>query len=372
MKYLLYAAVCLCGVLEGHDHHDHDHEGVEWTAEKAVYADLQVDIAGPGAILNFARVAGEITFHPAYLAYVTPRVEGTVAEIRKNLGDRVEEGEILAIIESPQIAETKSNYLAAKNRLALKEEILKWESSLKGISAGQDYLQAKWAYEEALIDCECARQALYARGFSDQEIARLDLENPKERRFYALKAPFKGRILERNLTLGELADDHTRAFSIGNSERVCVEMHIPQEDIAHLSEGQEVTISSAKGKESVAWVTQLAPSICEQTRMAKALAVMDNHDGKWSPGQYVTGKILTRSLQFPLVVPKEAVLKIKGENAIFVQCGDHFEPCRVKVGKMDEERVEIVAGLKEGECYASRNAFCLKADYEKEELEHEH
>lgn len=370
MKYIFFAAICLCGVLEGGDHHDH--EGVGWTAEKAAYADIQIDIAGPGAIQHFARVAGEITLHPAYLAYVTPRVEGTVAEIRKSLGDRVEEGEILAILESPQIAEAKSSYLAAKSRLAVKEEILKWESSLKGISAGQDYLQAKWAYEEALIECECARQALYARGFCDQDIVQMESENPKERRFFALKAPFQGRILARNLTLGELTDDHTLAFSIGNSERVCVEMHIPQEDIAHLREGQEVTVFSAKGKESIAWVTQLAPSICEKTRMAKALAVMDNLEGKWSPGQYVTGKILTRTLQFPLVVPKEAVQKIKGENAIFVQCGDHFELCRVKVGKMDEERVEIIAGLKEGECYASRNAFCLKADYEKEELEHEH
>jgi cobalt-zinc-cadmium efflux system membrane fusion protein len=365
----------VAGALEAHGHshdHDHEHEEFQWNLEKSAYADIQTEIAGPGIIQKFSQVSGKIIAHPDHFAYVIPKAGGTVFAIEKNLGDPVHKGDILAVIESKEAAEAKTHYLLAQKKAALQKELLRREEGLRGISAGNDYLEAKLASEEADLEYECALQALYNLGFSDTEIARVREESPLQRRFYTLKAPLGGKVLDRKLILGEHADEEIQAFTVGNFEKVWIEMHVPQDDVRYLKEGLEVKIASATGKEATVSVCQFSPTICEETRMAKAIAVMENPSEKWTPGQYVNASIRTKAFELPLVVPREAVQKVQGNDCLFVQNGDNFEPCKVKLGKMDEKYVEIVGGLYEGECYVSKNAFCLKAEFEKEEVEHNH
>ncbi len=363
------------GALEAHGHghhHDHEHEEFQWTVEKSEYAEIELQTAGPGTIQKFSQVAGRVVAHPDHLAYVIPKAGGTVFAIEKNLGDRVQKGDVLAVIESREAAEAKTHYLLAQKKAAAQKERLKREEGLRGISAGNDYLEAKLASEEADLEYECALQALYNLGFSDEDIVRVGEESPSKRRFYTLKAPLGGKVIDRKLTVGEHADEETQAFTVGNFEKVWVEMHVPQDDVRYLKEGLEVKIATAGGKEATVRICQFSPTICEETRMAKAIAVMQNPSEKWTPGQYVNASILTKTFEFPLVVPREAVQKMKGESYLFVQCGDNFEPCKVRLGKMDDRNVEILSGVHEGDCYVSSNAFCLKADYEKEEVEHSH
>lgn len=368
--------ICQKCLIEAHGHHhDHDHhhdEGFEWTEEKSEYAEIQLEVAGPGVIQKFTHASGKIIAHPDHLAYVIPKVEGSVSSIQKNVGDLVVKGDVLAIIESKQIAEAKAHYLLAKSRANIQKELLQTEIALLGISPQQDYWQAQLAYEEAAIELEHAMQDLYTLGFSDRDIGQIESEPASHRRFYALKAPLNGKILARNLTLGEMTNEATQAFIVGNFEKVWVEMHVAQEDVQYLKEGLEVEIGCVGGRCAHVEVCQFNPVICEETRMATATAVMKNPSNEWTPGQYVNASILTKKIELPVVVPKEAVQKMKGENYVFIQCEDSFEPCKVKLGKMDERSVEIVSGLKAGDCYVSNNAFCLKADYEKEEVEHTH
>lgn len=362
---LILVIYCLTGLLAAHEHHgDHDHDEFEWSEEKSAFAQIQVEVAGPGLIQNFTQAAGRIVAHPDHLAYVIPKITGTVIEVRKNLGDLVEKGEVMAIIESHDAAEAKSHYLLARKRLSMQQQLLKNETALRGISAGHDFLAAELSYEEAAIEYECAKQKLYSLGLSEQEVG--------QERFYQLRAPLDGKVLERNLTLGELADGSAHAFIVGNFEKIWVEMHIAQEDVPFIKEGQTIECTSCRGDRVVATVCQFSPTLSEETRMAKAIASIDNPGGCWSPGQYINASILTKSTEVPLVVPKEAVQKIKGESYLFVQCGENFEPCRVRVGKTDEKNIEILAGIESGTSYVSTNAFTLKADFEKEEVEHSH
>ncbi len=374
---LILTTICLlgAGALEAHGHghhHDHEHEEFQWTATKSEYADIELSTAGPGTIQKFSQLSAQIVAHPNHVAYVIPKMGGSVYAVHKNLGDQVEKGDVLAIIESQEVAEAKTHYLLASKRAASARSVLQREENLKGISAAQDYLEAKSASDEAQIECECAQQNLYVLGFSDEEIACVGEESSKQRRFYSLKAPLSGKVLDRNLTLGEYTDEHTQAFTVGNFEKVWVEMHVPQDEVRYLKEGLEVRIASAAGKEGSVRVCQFSPTICEETRMAKAIAVMQNPNESWRPGQYVNVSVMTKTAEFPLVVPLDAVQKMKGESYLFVECSDNFEPCKVKLGKMDDQNVEIISGVHVGDNYVSKNAFCLKAEYEKEEVEHCH
>jgi cobalt-zinc-cadmium efflux system membrane fusion protein len=108
------------------------------------------------------------------MAQIVPKVGGTVTEARKNLGDTVEKGEVLALIESREMAESVADYLAAKRAEELARTTFNREKGLwdKKITAEQDYLTAKNAHQEAKIKLDLAKQKLQALGH-DGDVSKL-------------------------------------------------------------------------------------------------------------------------------------------------------------------------------------------------------
>lgn len=342
-----------------------------WTKEKMECAEIEVQVAGPGTIQNYIQVAGKVIIHPDCLGLVIPKVSGSVCEIKKKLGELVEKDEILALIESKEIAEAKALYLAALKKYRLQQMLLSREQKLKGISAEHDYLQAECLAEEAKIALALSSQHLKALGFSSQEIEHME-NDPTDLRFYALKAPLQGKILEKNVILGALVDSSSKAFTIGNLDEVMVEINVPQNDVQYLKEGLLVEITSSQGKVATAKICNFTPTINEETRSATALAVVENPGQEWSPGQFITAHIQTNVSEGGIVVPKSAIQMIKGQECLFVENGTEFIPSPVKLGKIDRQNAEVISGIATGTVYAASHTFCLKAEYEKEEGEHHH
>ena len=183
------AIVCLLGfigVLKAHDN-----EEFQWTEEKSKYADIQLEIAGPGIIKQFTQVSGKIISHPDHIAYVIPKVEGTVYTIEKNLGDCVKKGDVLLTIESQEVAEVKMRYLLALNQVITKKKFFEREEALRGISKEQDYLDAKLASDQAHIEHECALQDLYFLGFTEGEIFKIQKEDPQKTSFLSAEGSYR-------------------------------------------------------------------------------------------------------------------------------------------------------------------------------------
>ena len=126
--------------------------------------------------------------------------------------------------------------------------------------------------------------------------------------------------------------------------------------------GQEVALrvehsgAQARGK-----VTMVTPFVDEVTRSATARVVLDNSDGRWLPGTFVTGFISTSKENLPVVVSRDAVQSIEGRDVVFVEHEDGLEMTPVKLGRSDRTNVEITAGLTPGMPYVSKGAFQLKA-----------
>ena len=99
----------------------------------------------------------------------------------------------------------------------------------------------------------------------------------------------------------------------------------------------------------------------ESTRSATARVVLDNRDGAWKPGTFVTGFIATGQEALPVVVPRVAVQNIEGRDVIFVEHEGAFEMTPVTTGRADRTQVGIVSGLAVGTPYVAEGAFHLKA-----------
>lgn len=361
----------------GHiDEHGHSEENlIPLSSEQIKELGIQTKFAGPGQLSVTISTRGKIILHPDKLAHILPKISGVARGAHKNIGNLVKEGDILAIIESSEMADIKASYLAAKEKESLALSLLDREKRLneKKVSAEQDYLNAKSAYQEAKINVQLAEQKLHAFGIEDEEIKELSNQHNPNLRIYDIRSPIDGIVIARHITKGEFIENTTTIYEIADLSTVWIEIGIYPKDLVRVKEGQMVDISlPIDGKISKAKIIYLSPIIQDETITAKAIAEMENSTGNWRPGSFVKVNIATENAFASIVVPKEAVQEIEGNEFIFVKVPEGFEKRQVQIGLEDNENVEILSGLSLGEEYASSKTFLLKADLSKNEAEHEH
>lgn len=355
----------------GHAHgadDDHAEEGtVNLTAAQIAAAGIKIAPAGSGMLAREAAVPGRIVAAADRMAQIVPKVGGTVTEARKNLGDMVEKGEVLALIESREMAEAVADHLAASRAEELARTTFNREKGLwdKKITAEQDYLNARNAHQEAKIRLDLSKQKLQALGHES------DIGKDGNTRFHALRSPLSGRVIARELTLGEYVDSTHSAYTVADLSIVWVETAIAPGDLPFVKEGQSAMItggaSKAEGK-----LVFVSPAIDPATRAAKAIIELDNTDGAWRPGEFANAAIATSAQETDILVPKDAIQTIEGKSAVFVRTAKGFEKRYVTTGREDSRHVEIMSGISIGEPIAVSSTFTLKAELGKAEAEHAH
>lgn len=363
--------------LEGDEETPHEHHEdkiILLSADQIRDFDIQTRNAGPGKLSSTISTRGKIVLHPDKLAHILPKVSGVAKEPRVNIGDHVREGDILAVLESREMADIKANYLAAteKEQLALSNLDRERRLSEKKISAEQEFLNAKSAYEETKINLQLAKQKLNAFGIDEKEIAQLSDEYEPDLRLYSIRSPMDGIVIARHITRGEFIEDTTTIYEIANLNTVWIEIGVYPKDIAKVKEGQVVDVTLPNdGTTSKAKMIYLSPIIQEETITARAIAEMENSNGDWRPGSFVKVSISTDNKAAPIVVSKEALQEIDGKSCIFVRTPVGFEKRLVHIGLSDNENSEILTGLNDDEEYACSQTFLLKADLGKNDVEHE-
>ena len=363
----------------GHEHGDHDEHDHDTMLVLSDHQIKQLDIetlkAGPGKLnLSFA-TRGKIILHPDHLAHILPKISGVALVATKNIGDTVRQGELIAVLESHEIAEMKANYLAMLEREKLAFSLYEREELLnkKGISAQEEFLNAKSAYQEAKINTRLAKQKLHAFGLNTQDIAALENNNDQDLRLYQIYSPMDGIILARHITKGEYIEETNTIYEIADLSSVWVEIGIYPKDISKVSVGQLIEITGqAEKQKTKAEIIYLSPIIRDETITAKAIAELPNLDNKWKAGTFVKVNVATEQQDVAIIVPCDAVQCMEGEDFLFVKNETGFEKRIIQKGRTDNENIEIISGLTPGEIYASSKTFILKAEQNKFSAEHEH
>jgi cobalt-zinc-cadmium efflux system membrane fusion protein len=162
-------------------------------------------------------------------------------------------------------------------------------------------------------------------------------------------------------------------YAIADLSKVWVELTVSTQDLVEIKEGQRVTIEADDGnKTSIGTIIFTSPLLNQDTRSARVVASVDNGNGVWRPGSFVTAEVALTETKADVVVPKSAIQSIKGEDRVFVRTKAGFEARQVNVGKRDDHSTEILSGLSAGEVIAIDNTFLLKAELGKSEAEHDH
>ncbi|MGE3279993.1 MAG: efflux RND transporter periplasmic adaptor subunit [Alphaproteobacteria bacterium] len=354
-----------------------EHENpLKLTEEQIAAAGIKIAPAQGGSIGRLVTAPATIAADIDRLNQVTAKIAGTIAELKVKLGDQVTAGQVLATIESREIAEAKSEFLAAARGEELARITLQRESTLwqKRVTAEQDVIKARADADEARIKLELARQKLSALGLGDQEIAALSKGRTElaSLRLREVRAPMAGRIIEQQAVLGAPVGPDTKLFTVADLATVWVEMAVPTGDLPSVKEGQTIAVTGAGGERAEAKIIFVSPVIDPETRSARAVARLANPQQSWRPGSFVTASIASDAQTVDLLVPREALQTIDNEQVVFVRTPDGFEKREVVLGRGNEQAVEIVFGLDPGEQIAVANSFTLKAQLAKAEAEHSH
>ncbi|MBW1775056.1 MAG: efflux RND transporter periplasmic adaptor subunit [Deltaproteobacteria bacterium] len=343
-------------------HQDEDHILLSEAQIRALGIGLAK--AGPGNLEAVLTLPGEIILNDDRVALVTPYVSGYVREIRKRQGDPVRKGEVMAVLESREMADAGTAYLAAREWVVLAEKTFLREESLwrKKISPEQDYLESKMALSAARIEARSARQKLMALGLSKAFVDRLHKQKDASLTRYEIVSPLKGQVLGKNLSLGEMVESTAAVYRVADIGSVWVNINLLQKHLPYLKKGMAVqiwaddSIAPAPGK-----LTFIGPLVGKETRTAEGRATLSNPDGQWRPGLFVKAQIRIGKKDIPLLIPKKAVQTIEGNPVVFVPAEGGFEATPISTGRSDRTHVEIISGLSLGDRYVTEGAFELKA-----------
>ena len=346
-------------------HSEEEHSDVVVLTEQQIAeAGIKLDTASPGQIDIFKSFPAAITLNLDTMAHIVPKIAGIITEVPVSLGSRLEAGQVMAVIESRELADIKAAYMLALDTHKLAAATFEREDQLwkDKIASKQDYLKAKSDYAQAGIQLRNAEQKLKAIGFDNEYIKSLPRQSDELITRYEIRAPFAATVIEKNITAGQFADEGSDIFIIADTSKVWADINIYPAYIGGIKNSQEVMIDAGEGIEQVKGsIFYISPVVSEVSKTVLVRAVIDNTGGSYRPGLFAKANIATSSVNAAIAVPPQAVVNFENRNCVFILDEDGFEPRFVTTGLSSDELVEITSGLDAGSRYVTEGAFELKS-----------
>ena len=314
---------------------------------------------------------------------LAPKYNGRITAVYADLGDWVEEGQILMVQDledldisiaqnaaaagaaRADVRETAATYNAnlssKKNAYELasaKYERQKYLFSIGAISQDKlDSVEAEYSAAKAAYEVLANQQAGgMAAAIESKELLAAKQEHAtealeKQRSDMILRAPRSGIIAYRNAEVGAMAAAGTKAFTLVDNGHINVDCTIGENDAAILQAGMEVNVTiDALGKDFLGKIIFVSPAMDEDSKSYRVRVSLDNPDNTVKAGLFAHTAVDILQRPQTIFVPQSAVLTRNGEQYVFVLREDGMVERRVvKIGLLNDVSEEILEGLTEGE-----------------------
>ncbi|HLJ65468.1 MAG TPA: efflux RND transporter periplasmic adaptor subunit, partial [Stellaceae bacterium] len=298
-----------------------------------------------------------------YRATVYARVSGYVAKWYVDIGDRVQKGQVLASIDTPELDQkliaAQAELKAGEAEVAVKQaesdfaksSFERWRDSPRGVVSDQERDAKKAAYASAVATLNAA----HARVNLDQALIQglLALTHYKE-----VTAPFDGLITERHVDIGDLVTagstaNTTSMFTLVQSEELRVFVDVPQNASVALKDGTpaKITVGEYSDRVFPGKITRTSEALDPRARTLRVEVDIPNADLALRPGMYVRVSFEQEQGSKPLLqIPASALLfRTNGPQAAVVGDDGVVSFRDLTIARDDGNMVEIGSGLHEGE-----------------------
>ncbi len=341
---------------------------VRLTDDQVATAKIRVSRVGEGRLARHLHVPGTIVPSADGTARIAVKTTGTVVELRKGLGDKVAKGEVVALLDSREIADAKGEYLAARVTAALQKTLYERDKELwdKRVSSEQQYLRSQASYQDLKVKEDAARRKLTFLGLSQAEIQALPNQPEAQFERQEIRSPLSGKVVERRVDLGAAVGRdnlETELYSVVDLSTVWIDLAVSPSDLPLVREGQTVVVRvDATGEAARGRIVFIVPVLDQTTRAARVVAELANPDEIWRPGSFVAAEIAISDKPVRVLIPATAIQILEGKPNVFVRVAEGFETRPVRLGRSDDDGVEVTAGLEPGDIIAVANTFTLKSE----------
>ena len=370
------------------DHAPSEAEDKEHSANGASVVDAAVVPVERRELGNTLTIAGE--FKPFQDVEVHAKVAGYIRKINVDVGDHVKEGQVLAILEVPELAAELSGADAAVRRYQeeirrAQSEVVRAQSShsathsgyarLKQASDSRAGLVAQQEIDDAQAkDLESEAQVSSAEAQLSAARQQLEVAQANQKQYYALEsysritAPFTGVITARLADTGALIQGGTSASSgagpvvrLAEVSKLRLVLPAPESVAAQIHLGDPVKARvQALNQDFEGKVSRFSDSLDRQTRTMETEIDFPNKDGKLIPGMYAEAVLSLTKTAKELCVPTEAVSRSNNDASVLtVNRQNEIEERHIKLGFEGESYIQVLGGLTEGErvVIGSRSQF---------------
>jgi membrane fusion protein, heavy metal efflux system len=313
---------------------------------------------------------GELHVNEDAYAEVASPVAARVTKILARPGDRVTAGQPLALLDSPELAQSTAELAAAKARRDIARTTAERKRALADdrLIPEREKLEADAALSEAEAAYQVAASALRKYGDTGGD------------RGLAIRSPIAGTVIERRLVLGQLADPSKTLFRVGDLSLLWLIVHVFERDAVRVEVDRKATATFAAlpGRTTEAVIRSIGREVDAASRTVAIRLDVPDRDGVLRPGMSATASIrLGEAGKAPVVVvPAAAVQRVGASWAVFIPHGvGAFEARAIGRGRDLSGEVEVLSGLAPGEELVIEGAFRLKAEADKARggtAEHEH
>jgi RND family efflux transporter MFP subunit len=310
----------------------------EKKAEDAVAVPVEVAQVSTGDIAAY--FTGSATLEAEEETEVVAKVGGVVKEILVEEGDRVEAGQILAVLDGEKLAaileRERANLLKLESNFERARELFD-----KELMSAQEFQTAKYEYE-------FQREAF--------RMTELDLH------YTEIRTPIRGVVAQRLIKVGNMVLLNQATFRVTGLNPLLAMFHVPERHVTRLEAGQAaaLTIDALDGKDFIGRVERISPVVDPATGTIKVTIAVDDASGELKPGMFARIRITYDVHANAVLLPKDALITEDRESAVFVVADSVARRRIVQTGYTNGNHVEITTGLSPGEMVVTTGKGSLK------------
>ncbi|MEI7633420.1 MAG: efflux RND transporter periplasmic adaptor subunit [bacterium] len=359
------------------------------TPEAVISNGIKLEPVRRHALNESFTVPARVSYNLEQMAHVGSPVPGRVTKLLVKQGDEVKNGGVLAVLESPALGEAQGDYLQKKTQLQTAQSAAEVAQSAAerakrlldangGMSLGEcqkregEYKTALGLLRSAEAALTSTRNKLSLWGMEPAKLELLEQSGMVDP-LYTLRAPIDGCVIERKITLGEIATPERDALMvIAGMKTLWTLADVPENKIhkVELNSTATVTIDAMDGRTFPGKVTHIAPALDNATRTAQARVEVEDGHSALKPGMFahVTLNATKGQTTTTLAVPESALQSFEGGAVVFVAVDGEpgaFVSQPVKTGQPIGSMVPILSGLEEGKQVVTSGTFIVKAELAK-------
>jgi membrane fusion protein, heavy metal efflux system len=358
---------------------------------------VQCRIIQLSAVPELLEVTGRIGTDEKHTSRIGTIVDGRIANVLVDVGDRVTKGQLLAQILSSEVHDMRSEFAKAETELNRRKSDLEFAQNnharakrLYELKAGSlesmqraeaDMRGAAFAVTSAQAEVYRVEEQLHNLGLSTEGAleeygSTKKKEGEKatdfeEAELVPITAPITGTILKRNIGPGVIVNPSVDLLVISDLNTLWVNAEVPERQLAALKIGRHVniTVQAYGDRKFDGRITYISDTLNPETRTIQVRCETGNQEGLLKPEMYATISFEVGEPRKSMLIPEGALQDVNGQASVFVGQGEtEFRLRQVRVGRQLGTEIEILEGLNPGECVATAGSFILKSELMKKSM----